>query len=590
LKITRTARACLPAAALLFAPPAFAEGEPTKDVAPASPVATEAPKEPAKEAPKDGANDAVPKDLPRLVLDTGRTEVKPPDDELVRFQIHGEYQMRYQVQRSFPMDATTTTVNRVPGALEDSLGQNHFLSHWLRLSPRLQFKKSIEVISQFDLVTGMVAGEKTHDVRADLTPRDEYNGFSNVQLRQLYAQITTGIGVVRVGHQPSHWGMGIIANDGDHPTLFGDYRYGAIAERILFATKPGGKDSDVVVALAGDLVFRDSTARLTRGDHAFQGVLAAYYEKGPNQLGVYAVYRNQTNDKQSMQSFFPYTEGIEAGVVDASGRFAAPIPGNDAFLFGAAEVATVFGSTNMLRTQAQALDGSKTTIRSYGGALQLGVVHKSACDCSARGSNGSRPKAPIEFGDLVAQIELGYASGDADPYDGTSRRFTIDGNHRIGLVLFDEVMRWQTARAATAAQDPLLTNAERPTPGIDLLPSNGGISGAQYVNPTFVYRPVPRLDLKGGMVIAQATADVVDPYRLATQGAYVNYRGGDAKRHDLGVELDAGFEYRLPLNESMTLQLGAQGGVLFPGGALANIAGERMKNPWLTVFRLGVQF
>jgi hypothetical protein len=530
------------------------------------------------------ADEEVPKDLPRLILDSGRIETRPPEEDLVRFQMHGEYQMRYQIQRSFPLDPTTSTVNRVPGAVEDSLGQNHFLNHWLRFTPRLQLKKSLELVSQFDLVTGLVAGERAHDVSADLTPRDEYDGFSNVQLRWLYAQINTSIGVVRLGQQPSHWGLGILANDGDHPTLFGDYRYGSIAERILFATKPGGKDSEVVVALAGDLVFRDSTARLTRGDHAFQGVLAAYWEKGPNQLGIYAVYRSQTTDKQSLQAYFPYTETIEAGIVDASGKFGTPIPGNDAYLFGGGEVATIFGSTNVLRTQAQALEGSKTTIRSYGGALQLGVVHKSTCAC------GDRLTSPVDYGDLVAQVEVGYASGDADPYDGTSRRFLIDPNHRIGLVLFDEVMRWQTARAATAAQDPLLTNAERPTPGIDLLPTNGGIAGAQYVNPTFVYRPMERLDLKGGMVIAQSTADLVDPYRLATQGAYVNYRGGDAKKHDLGVEIDGGFEYRAPLQYDMTLQLGAQGGVLFPGGALANATGSRMKTPWLTVIRAGLQF
>jgi hypothetical protein len=528
------------------------------------------------------ADDEVPKDLPRLILDTGRIETRPPEEDLVRFQMHGEYQTRYQIQRSFPLDVTTSTLNRVPGAVEDSLGQNHFLNHWLRLTPRLQFKKSIELIGQLDLVNGLVLGERAHETSADQTPRDAYNGFSNVQLRWLYAQMTTSIGVVRLGQQPSHWGLGILANDGDHPSLFGDYRYGSIVERILFATRPGGKDSEVVLALAGDLVFRDSTARLTRGDHAFQGVLAAYWEKGYNQLGIYAVYRSQTNDKQSMQAYFPYTEKIEAGIIDASGKFATPIVGNDAYLFGAAEVATIFGSTNVIRTQAQALEGSKTTIRSYGGALQLGVVHKSSCACDK--------SKPIEFGDLVAQLEIGYASGDADPYDGTSRRFLIDPNHRIGLVLFDEVMRWQTARAATAAQDPLLTNAERPTPGVDLLPTNGGIAGAQYVNPTFVYRPMDRLDLKTGMVIAQTTADLVDPYRLATQGAYVNYRGGDSKRHDLGVEIDGGVEYRAPLQYGMTLQLGVQGGVLFPGGALANATGARMKAPWLTMIRAGLQF
>ena len=207
----------------------------------------------------------------------------------------------------------------------------------------------------------------------------------------------------------------------------------------------------------------------------------------------------------------------------------------------------------------------------------------SAAGCSRRRFCPSARGVP--YGDFVAQVEVGYASGDADPYDGTQKRFTFDPNHKVGLLLFDEVLRWQTARAATAAQDPLLTNATRPAPGIDLLPSNGGVYGAQYVNPTFVFRPRHWFDLKGGMVVAQSTADVVDPYRVATQGNYVNYRGGDPKRKDLGVELDAGFEMRLPLDYGMKLMLGAQGGVLFPGGALENADGSNLAAPWIVIGR-----
>jgi hypothetical protein len=157
-------------------------------------------------------------------------------------------------------------------------------------------------------------------------------------------------------------------------------------------------------------------------------------------------------------------------------------------------------------------------------------------------------------------------------------------------VLFEEVMRWQTARAATAAQDPLLQNGARPTPGVNLLPSNGGVFGAQYIYPTIVVRPKPWLDLKAGAVIAQTTSDLVDPYRLATQGAYVNYRGGDAARHDLGIELDGGFEFRLRLERALRLQLGAEGGILFPGGAFADAGGAMMNAPWLVQLRAGLQY
>lgn len=551
----------------------------------------------------------IPKDLPRLVLDNGRVDVPPADPDAYRFVLHGEHQIRYQAQRSFPLVSTASDINRKPGLVNDSIGQNQFVTHWLRVTPRLQVRDTLELVGQLDVLTGVLFGETAHGTSADATPRDDYNGFSNLQLRWLYAQYRLPVGVVRIGQQPNHWGMGILANDGDHPTLFGDYRYGSISERILFGTKPGGEDSDVTVALAGDLVFRDANARLSRGQQAFQGVLAAFYEHDYNKLGVFTTLRHQQNDKTSGSDLFPYTDTIDALAVDLNGRIAVPVPGHDAFLFAEAEVAYIAGSTNILRTAEQALDGSKTSIRSFGGAAVVGIVHRSFAsgvwadadasnkekhDASARTASqhylGKASAHGVPYGDLVGQVEVGYASGDADPHDGTERRFVFDPNHRVGLILFDEVMRWQTARSATAATDPLLTNANRPTPGVDLLPSNGGVFGAQYVNPTFIYRPRHFIDLKGGMVVAQSTADVVDPYRLATQGSYVNYRGGDRRKKDLGVELDAGFEARFPLDYDLKAVVGAQAGLLLPGGALENADGVRMPPQWIAIGRLGLLF
>jgi len=563
--------------------------------------ADDAKKEDKKEQEEE---EEVPSDLNRLFVDPGRPEPLAPEEDTYRLFLHGEYQMRFQAERSFPLVASASAMASKPGITDQSLGQNWFVHHWMRLSPRFQVKEQLEIIAQLDLVTGMMLGPKAIDSGADHMPRNEYDGFSNVQPRWLYAQYRLPFGVVRIGQQPNHWGMGILANDGDHAMLFGDYRYGSISERLLFATKPAGKDSDFYLALAGDLVYRDNNARLTRGDQALQAVLAAFWEKNGNKFGVFSTLRHQENDRTSGGSLFGYSDEVDALAIDFHGRYVQPMPGDrDTFLVAEGEVAYILGETNLIRTQDQAASGTDTQLRSYGGAASIGVVHRAwgASFWSDAGSKesalrssadylGVKNERGVPYGDLAATFEMGYASGDADPYDGKQKRFVFDPNHRVGLLLFDEVMRFQTARSATAATDPLLSNAQRPTPGVDLLPSNGGVFGAQYINPTVIYRPRYWLDLKGGMVIAQSTADIVDPYRLATQGNYVNYRGGDPKKKDLGVELDGGIEARFPLDYGLKLNVGWQGGVLFPGAAFEDRDGSRLPVQWVTIGRLGVIF
>ena len=505
----------------------------------------------------------------------------PAEEGVIRLQIHGEYELRYDRMQSFPLDVSETVLLAHPGAVSDSLGQNSWVEHWFRVTPRAQLGKTLELVGQMDVLTGIL-GDTAHDTFADQTPRDQNNAFSNVQPRWLYLDWLTPVGLVRVGQMPNHWGMGLVANDGDHPSLFGDYRYGSIGDGLIFGTKPLGKDGPLTVALGGQYVFKDPLVDLSRGDRAVQGILAAFLEKDGDRIGVYGAYRHQWSGHTSDSPLYTYTDSIDAVVIDVAGNAITAVPGTDAWIFGSAEAALLVGSTDELRTPDQALTGEKTNLRSYGGAAQVGVVHVA--------KNGAPSHDdPADWGDLVGQIELGYASGDADPYGNTQTRFTFDPNHKVGLLLFDEVLRFQTARAASAAQDGNLSNAARPTPGVNLIPSQGGVFGAEYINPTAIVRPRPWFDLKAGMVIAQATSDVIDPYRTALHGQQ-NYGGGDPGRRDLGVEFDAGFEVRIPVQDTLRLALGAQGAVLAPGGALADANGDRMRAPWLLVGRAGIQF
>jgi hypothetical protein len=567
--------------ALLTAAPGGRAQAQTPPSSPAAPAAhTEPAAPPAKAAEPTAAPAAVPAPpaepvdewSERLVLETGRIDLRPADKDAVRFTMHGEYQLRYRGQSDLRLQAPLSD------ATVDKLGQNQFVSHWLRLNPRFQFRDKVALVAQIDVPTGVVAGDRTQMVDAARDPMNDPKWYG-VAPRYLYLEWTTPVGLIRAGQQGSYWGQGILANDGDHPTLFGDYTRGALTERVMIATKPAGEDTPLTLLLAADAIYEDATARMVDRDRAFQGVAAAMYRTKPAEFGVYGVVRHAENDRNSTGPLTPFTEGLTVGVVDVTGKFHAPVPGADAIAYGAFEAATIVGKTTAVRSNcSRSLDPTKPApdekVRSFGASATLGAVHLGR-------------EAKKKWGKAVVEVEWGYATGDADPCDGTTKRFVMDPNHNVGLVLFRHVMAWKTARAATIAQDPGIMN--RPSPGVQLLPSNGGIFGATYLNPRLVVRPKPWLDLKGGVLVAQTTSDFVDPYHVGALGSYRNYDGGSSRLHDLGLELDLGVEGRIEM-PGVVVNLGAEGGVLFPGHAFDDAAGNRLSNQYLGNLRAGLHF
>jgi hypothetical protein len=522
-------------------------------------------------APSQGELEPRPGFFPELVLDVGRIAPEAPAADRMSVNFHGEYQLRFRALSNLPLSQPI----RATGDEASTLGQRFHLYHWMRLRPVFRYDEVLEIRGELDFPRGFVGGPTTDRVdaaRDDFAERQWYG----VRPRQLYLQYLTPLGLVRVGHQTSHWGMGLLANDGDHATLFGDYRRGTIVERLLFATRPGGKNSATLIALAGDVVFDDPLAQLLDGDRALQAVAALRYEQPNWNIGVYGVLRHQERDSDSSGPLTPFTEELTVGVADVAASFHAPLPDHDGYLFGEAEAVLIRGTTTLSRTIDQTATGDEEDVLTFGGAAKLGFVTTATTDTGRR------------FGRLVVSAEYGYASGDADPYDGTLRRFSFDQNHNVGLVLFDHVMAWKTARAATIAQDPDIVN--RPAPGLDLFPSEGSISGATYVNPTVVVRPLHWLDLKGGVVIAQTTADLVSPFQAGALGNYANYEGGDERNHDLGVELDAGVDVRLPLSNHLVVNGGVDAGVFLPGGAFENAAGEGMAEQFLVNAKFGINY
>ena len=345
----------------------------------------------------------------------------------------------------------------------------------------------------------------------------------------------------------------MVSNGGGEAPVFGDYRYGDLVRRVLFATKPAGRDSPFTLAIAGDWVAWDLNADAeTRGDQAFQGVLAGLWEEGDDRVGAYVAYRNQENRLGDTLDVF-------VGDVFAELHFDEPSGGR---VLAAAELAYVRGETTIPRT----VEHPVQEVEQLMAVARLGRVSSHI--------------------DVI--FEGGYASGDSNAEDAFQRRATFDPDRRVGLILFPEVLAAMSARSAALASSPELFG--RAGRGAELLPTNGGVSGAYYLFPYAIWRPLDWIETRVGAVIGWTSTDLVDPFLQRARSRAQNYRGGDPTRRDLGLELDGSVLLHGPLAEGVILSGGVEGGVLFPGHAFDDSRGVGMDTVGLLRLRLGLSY
>jgi len=478
-----------------------------------------------------------------------------PEDETAtlgtgRVRFEPGVQIRNQVGKvsSFTLDRN--------GEIYD---ESAFSTGRFRWNPRLHFGRVLSVVGTLDLINGRWAPVgSTNPIVDEIIEEGQPPGRTELRLadpRELYLQLLTPLGLLRVGQQSFTWGQGMLANSGNYVDRFGDMRFGDdgngdIYERILFVTKPfkyrAGRIKDLAIGIGGDMVFRDERVQLTRGDRAYQALFVLRYDSSKvagNSLGAYAVYRTQEGIDDG--DIYPNDEGLQVGAFDIAGQGTLWL--RDQFqLMGAFETALITGKAEFARDE-----------RGDHRVLQGGAV--------VRGYMGHHES-------WLVGLDAGYASGDPNPDDRFINNFTFDAGHTVGLIMFNPVMGWRSARSEILANDPQLTGI--PSNGTQFIPTRGGLSNAIYIHPKARWALRERLELWGGPLLAAAPVPIVDPYAAQLNGGQpTNSLGGDGHRRFYGTELDLGIRGRVPLRD-MWLQGGLQGAVLLPGPGMEDALGQ----------------
>lgn len=364
-------------------------------------------------------------------------------------------------------------------------------------------------------------------------------------LRVASLEVTTLAGRVAGGRMASSWGLGLVANGGqDDPMQFGFKRTGHYVNRIAYSMIPsvwfmgdeGLRDAPFTIGAAYDWLVHDDRADEDEGDRGNNIIAFLGWFSKDLQVGAYGV-RRTAEDIDGLET--------EAWVGDVYAHGVLVVDGWK--LQAATEWAVITGSTEELRSYA---NPEQVDVLQVGGAVRFDV----------------------EKDWFVARLEGGYASGDSRPYDDTLHTMSFASDYRVGLGLFPEYLRRQTAVASWNARDPRFTG--EPPVGFDELPSRGAVSQALYLNPVLGIRPFPNLLIISGAVLAMAPVDYADPYQTALAGGTPTGPRGATHERDLGLELDVGVRWDQPIAAGFAVAARFDAGVLFPGAVFDDAEGN----------------
>lgn len=340
-----------------------------------------------------------------------------------------------------------------------------------------------------------------------------------------------GIVALQAGVMTSHWGLGLIANDGAHgwrpgSATFIDPRGGDRVLRGQLAVQTPG-EVKIGAALAFDEVLHDES--LLPGDTAHQAILAAFFDSPIYRGGFYGVARFQESEEG---------KDLNAYVFDFYTQADAEL-GDTLKLHVGGELAAIFGDT----TLAPSADHPQHDILQFGGVARVA----------------------LEDASVGGVLDVVFASGDQDLSDQWQNAFKADPNFSLGVVLFPYVLAGQTGRAAYTAEAPDLTGY--PPEDLDRFPTRGSVSNTISFFPRLWFRPADGLEIYGGPLLALSTAAVVDPLNTKLAGGDPRNARDAAPTSYLGTELDLGARYRM-IAWGSELLVGVEGGVLFQGPAL----------------------
>src|SRR5229473_3824512 len=207
-----------------------------------------------------------------------------------------------------------------------------------RFEPTINVSEEVRIKAQIDALDNILFGS-TPDYafsRSDtqvfsifsnsqVAPQAGLNSFVNsVNVKRVYAEVTTPVGMLRFGRMGFHWGLGMVHNDGNCL----DCDHGDTVDRVMFvAPVPPLPDFYITPMIDWNGIGLTSERvgdigqpyPLTNSDHTLSFILAIAKRDTEQQAktklqngqavfnyGLHFTYRNQKNDPAAYYKQFPF--------------------------------------------------------------------------------------------------------------------------------------------------------------------------------------------------------------------------------------------------------------------------------------------
>jgi hypothetical protein len=389
-----------------------------------------------------------------------------------------------------------------------------------------------------------------------------------VKIRRLWSEVTTPIGVIRVGRQPVSTGQSVQTTTGDgRKNRWGVAYEGDSVDRLLFATKPleafkpksmrdTSADNGLILVGIYDRWVSDQVQ--LPGDDVHQAAVALRYLNPDFVIG-----RNLET-----QIFYAHRweSQYQTKVNTVGGRAIARFGGLHVGFDAAANI----GETREVSTSYSLITGDDVVSQEI---LQFGARAVVRYDWRPDGAENRPPM-------ISGLLQVDYASGDGDPQPGTPlTQFRYSEDTNVGLLMFEHVLAFQSARASAAGVEVTRRLGAETFPA-ERVNTRGAFTSALAIFPQIDVRPHDTVLLRGGVLVAWSPEVVNNPVEslqredgLNISDDLVNFVNGPAASF-YGVEIDGRAQWRFLDHFALDLE----GAVLFPGDAFEDVNGDAVNS------------